>query len=385
MRVMYISRRFKENICATMHYQAIVDLFQQENVVTVDISLSGLCKNQCISFTKEKKINRLKQVLLLYPRWTSKRTINEICEIIKREHVDLVFVDEGFLGQLARSIKKTFQDQVKVVTFSHDIAKVMYYERLQDEGVRFLPEYLSLCRGEKINVRYSDCVLVLNERDNNLLNKIYKRNADDYLRMGVDEPDLREYETKEFSFEKKSPNDVFLLSVGTYYPPNLKGLRWFIDNVFIHMSDNFRLVIIGRGMEKFCDEYGNTPNVEIIGAVESLAAYYNNSDIVIAPVFGGGGMKQKTAEAFAYGKPLVCTIESIQGYETEIELKHNDKKIVFASDDIEDTKKALHYLEKNKLLGFMLEENEAYKQKYSKEALKSVLKKHLVKHNNLVQ
>ena len=92
--------------------------------------------------------------------------------------------------------------------------------------------------------------------------------------------------------------------------------------------------------------------MKIIGGVEQLAPYYNNADIVIAPLFSGGGMKQKTAEALAYGKTFVGTMESMQGYEEELEIKENQHSIVFSCDKPEEQIKVFEYIEKNVLYGF---------------------------------
>lgn len=376
MCVMYISRRFKENICATMHYNSIVSLFGYENVITVDVSLNKLCQEKCIQYFKENYLGRLRQLIEMYPRWISRKTITDICRVINKENVKAVYIDEGFFGQLTKAIKDKFGDTVKVVTFSHDIAKVVYKERLKEIGIRFLPEYLALCKGEKLNTKHSDCVLVLNKRDNDLLMKCYGRSADGYLSMGVAAPDFEDKTPKEFNFIRSQLNERYLLSVGKYYTPNLKGLRWFIDQVFVHLPENYHLVIIGRGMEKFRDEYQDQ-RIHIIGGVESLASFYNNADVVVAPVFGGGGMKQKTAEAFAYGRPFIGTIESIQGYEDELELMHDGKRIVFASDNSKEQLQMLETYEKNNVYEYSEALHQAYEQKYSMKALMNTLKEHL--------
>ena len=40
-------------------------------------------------------------------------------------------------------------------------------------------------------------------------------------------------------------------------------------------------------------------DIEILGRVESMAAYYESADVIIEPVFDGGGMKVKTIEALS--------------------------------------------------------------------------------------
>ena len=317
-------------------------------------------------------MTRVLQIINKTPRWISRKTIKDILRVIAEEKIESVFIDEGFFGQLTKKIKKKYGSSVKVITFSHDIAITTYKERLDETGIKFLPEYMALCKGEKLNVRYADTILVLNERDAELMKQNYGRQPDGFLSMGVAEPDFETVTPKEFDFIHTDKNEIYLLAVGKYYTPNLKGLRWFIEKVFYQLPDNYHLVIIGRGMEKFKEEYQHD-RIYHVGGVDSLASFYNNADVVVAPVFGGGGMKQKTAEAFAYGRPFVGTIESIQGYEEELNILHNGKRTVFASDDPSEFYDALIYLEKNKVNGFIPEENNVYEKKYSLKAVMNVL------------
>ena len=377
MKVLYVSRRFNENICATMHRKAIMEMYGDYSTVIADVSLTGACPDGAVRYSNGNKFSRIIQIITKRPRWISREIVKGILDVIADEKIDVVFIDEGFFGQLSRTIKKRYGDRVRVVTFSHDIAVTTYKERLNEVGLRFLPEYRTLCKGEKLNIRYADKVLVLNQRDAGLMKKIYGREPDGYLSMGVAKPDFETATPKEFTFTHTDKNEKYLLCVGKYYAPNLKGLRWFIENVFYKLPENYNLVIIGRGMEKFGSEYQHE-RIHHVGGVESLASFYNNADIVVAPVFGGGGMKQKTAEAFAYGRPFVGTIESIQGYEKELNVLHNGKKIVFASDNPDEQIEALKYIDDNSLYGYMEELNKVYDLKYSKKALMDVLSKALL-------
>lgn len=372
MRLMYISRRFEENICATMHYRSIKEIFGEENVVTIDLSMeSKRGKENVIAYQSPTKWEKTVQRLTAYPRWLTRRIVRDICDKIKELDIDKVYIDEGFLGILTEQIKKIYPD-IEVVTFYHDISKILYTERLREKGLRYIYDYISVLRGESMNVENSDCNLVLNDRDAALFQKCYRKKPDGYLPMGVAEPNLSDFEAHEFEF-KRDQGERYLVFIGTYYEPNLRGLRWFVDQVFEKMPQHYQLVVVGRNLERLTNEYSND-RVHIIGGVESLAPYYNNADIVVGPVFGGGGMKQKTAEAFAYGRCFLGTIESIQGYEKELKIEHNGHRVVFASDNPEDLIQAVDDIEKNGLYEFIPELNCAYERFYSKKALVGTLR-----------
>ena len=67
--------------------------------------------------------------------------------------------------------------------------------------------------------------------------------------------------------------------MGALYKPNLDGLRWFVDNVFLKLDNKYTLLVVGRGLENIISDYQDIKNMKIIGGVEQLAPYYNNADI----------------------------------------------------------------------------------------------------------
>ena len=51
--------------------------------------------------------------------------------------------------------------------------------------------------------------------------------------------------------------------------------------------------------------------------VEDLEEVYEQCHIVISPIFHGGGMKTKTAEAMMYGCPIIGSKEAFEGYDVD--------------------------------------------------------------------
>lgn len=95
---------------------------------------------------------------------------------------------------------------------------------------------------------------------------------------------------------------------------NYDGLFWFISNVWpliVGQLPAVKLYISGS----ICRRLKNIPNdnIEIIGYVEHLADFYSSVDILINPVFSGGGLKIKNVEALAFGVPLITTLVGAQG------------------------------------------------------------------------
>lgn len=112
--------------------------------------------------------------------------------------------------------------------------------------------------------------------------------------------------------------------------------------------------------------------MNIIGGVECLAPYYLDADIVIGPLFDGGGMKTKSIEAMSYGKIYVATKESLVGCWDEM----NDiirNKIVFRSDDAKEWVSIINGLVGSDIKKFNFDVYDLFIRKFSYEAVRDQL------------
>ena len=365
MKLMYISRRFKGCVCAAMHLEALRSLYGDVFVVDLE-KHDGEDSQSRLSFRRPGKLTRAFNLLRGCGANVGPKEISVICRKVREGGFTHVFVDESGFGSVVRAVKKNCPG-VTVAAFFHDIDRETYPERLRVQGLSFLPTCLSVCHGERLTVRHADQTLVLNERDAALYRRHYGKAPDALLPMSVEAPDLADRAAPEYAFRQDGTRHLLL--VAAYYYPNLHGLRWFVDQVFTRLPENVRLVVIGRGMENVRGEYAHD-RIDVVGGVERLAPYYNQADVVVAPVLGGGGMKQKTAEALAYGKPIVCTLESLTGYEEALAPHMN--RTVFASDDADAQLNAL-----TALLAqpgrFHPELNEVYRAHYAVDVTRRIL------------
>lgn len=312
MRVLYIASEFGitngTNTNMMMHYKAIIKSVGSDNVFTVDLNSGGkqiLTKKYCAYTKPESKIEKAKRLLQLNTRYMSKRIADEICELIKTEKIEVVFIDDSILGSCIKKIKVMYPE-IYVVAFYHDVKKNLYNQWLKERGLSFLKEYIPGLYNEKLTARYADANITLNKRESDELMKAYHKKASAELPVGI-ESIPREDNTKYRTDVTK------ILFVGAKYYPNQYGIRWFCENVFPIIPQKCELTIVGRGMEIMREEL-EKDNIHVIGGVECLTPYYQEADVVIAPIFDGAGMKVKTAEALAYGKRFYATKESLIGY-----------------------------------------------------------------------
>lgn len=99
---------------------------------------------------------------------------------------------------------------------------------------------------------------------------------------------------------------------------NIKAIKWFVSRVWPSLKrthPNVTLAIAGSICEKLTF---NEERIVIKGQVNKLQDFYFNSDIIINPVFMGGGLKIKNVEALCHGKPLVTSSIGAEGIENGI-------------------------------------------------------------------
>jgi hypothetical protein len=374
MKVMYISHRFKENVCATIHLDALREIVPPTNLYVVDLGSSDIEKGNehHIIYGRMRPAEKISRALHLTSFYLTPKRIESIIKYVQKLEIDCIFIDESIWGKLVKRIKKSCAN-TKVIVFYHDIAQYLYPYWLKTKGIKFLNETIAGMLGEWINQKYADVNLVLNGREVEVFEHFYGRKPEGILTMAVESPNFEATVAAEYTFED-AENRNYILFVGSLYQPNIDGLEWFVKNVFCKLDNNYYLVVIGRGLDRLAPKYKQYPNVDIVGGVESLAPYYNNANIVVAPIFDGGGMKQKTAEAFAYGKAFIGTTESLHGYEVALEIEEKGNRLVYCANTPEEQIQAINCLIelKNERMHHQL--FELYRSTYSKEAVINTLR-----------
>lgn len=237
-----------------------------------------------------------------------KAAIAKALQTIHKENVTKVFVDGSNLGAIVAVLKSTFP-QVEVTTFFHNVESRFFLGSFkQTKSLRSLAVLMVNYLAERKAVRYSDKIICLNERDSHLLKKVYGRGATHISPMALED-------NMPSGFAEQSPvqSDKFALFVGGTFYANQAGIEWFVRHVVPNIS--IKVCIVGRGFESLRTELEIPGKVEVVGAVDSLAEWYQRAQFVIAPIFDGSGMKTKVAEALMFGKKIVGTPEAFTGYE----------------------------------------------------------------------
>lgn len=279
--------------------------------------------------------------------WGGKKTFLKALEVKMTEtHYDYVFLSQSLFGTVAKFIKERFFD-VKLISFFHNIEIQYAKEFMRTSGLLHYPFYLSAKRSERKTVTYSDVCIVLNNRDARLLEKEYNRKADLVLPTSFE--DKFEY-CRILKENVKDQSEITYLFVGVAFFANIEAVRWFINKVLPFVPGT--LIIVGKGMDAYAKEW-ETNRVKVFGFVNDLSEFYYEANFVVLPIFSGGGMKTKTAEALMFGKTIIGTTEAFEGYSLDNDstiLCNNSIEFIDKIKDLINQKKTYPYNEKSRKL-----------------------------------
>lgn len=293
------------NICSKRNYTSLCEIYGKKNVLIFRVRRNEYDprKNKYLWYLK----NIFVDIFELGFVGLDKSQKVEILEIVKTSNIGLVFLDSSLLGIVSYKIKKLKKD-IRIVTFFHNMEFDFY-----KKAIIFKKDYLLFYRiilaylSEKLICKYADEIIALNERDAEKIMSRYNRSCDKIIPISIND----KY-THQIVEQTKNPEKIALF-VGSYFFPNVHGLKWFVSNVL--PSVNMKLIIVGSGMDKLKEELQPSSKFQIFSNVPSLNEYYEQADFMVFPIFTGGGMKVKTAEALMFGKYLIGTKESFMGYD----------------------------------------------------------------------
>lgn len=111
-----------------------------------------------------------------------------------------------------------------------------------------------------------------------------------------------------------------LLFLGTMsYPPNEDAVLYFCKEIYPRICRDYKrpitLTIVGRRPGERVLALAKNSSIVVTGEVESVEPYYDEADLVVAPIRFGGGTRIKILEALSFGRPVVSTRVGAEGLE----------------------------------------------------------------------
>lgn len=104
-----------------------------------------------------------------------------------------------------------------------------------------------------------------------------------------------------------------IIYVASENPHNIKGIKWFTENVLPKLPP-MKIAVIGK-IANYVTEH---PSIHKLGFVDDLDAAYRNSKISICPMLSGTGIKIKVLESLSMGLPVVTNSYGVTGLVNKI-------------------------------------------------------------------
>lgn len=239
----------------------------------------------------------------------TKSKVDKIAEMSIK--YDCVYLTSSLMGIVAKRLRDVGY-KGKIITLFHNVEEEYFRSILSAKRLDRNMKIRSARHNDYLSCVYADTVITLNERDSRILQKKYNRSADSILPVMMED---RLPSTQNMS-EALTCSTPLCTFIGSNFKANTDGILWFVHNVLPHVNIRFR--IVGIDMDKFQEQHASLlADVEVVSNASDLYPYYQQSDFIIAPVFAGSGMKVKTCEALMYGKNIIGTDETFEGYDVD--------------------------------------------------------------------
>ena len=272
----------------------------------------------------------------------------------KAEHYDYVFLSTSLFGIIARELKKR-NYRGKIIAHFHNVES-LYYEAALSKRLPFRHVIINCAaKNDGFCCQYADTIVALNQRDSEMLQRLYGRGADVLAPIALKD----KCKDVKFDTEVMTGRRPLCLFLGSYFPANREGIVWFVQQVLPHVDVD--LQVVGKGMARLKEEECMR-GIDIVSDVPDLASYFIAADFMILPIFSGSGMKVKTCESLMYGKNILGTDEAFEGY--DIEAERVGGRCNTADDFIRSIR---HYVE-HPVPRFNAYARSVYEQKYSEES-----------------
>jgi len=262
-------------------------------------------------------ISQLEKSIIIYPILFAKIQLYSIVELLRFvgiiEDCEVVFVESVFFPfavVLARLLKK------RVILDTHYVGKLQAqkYKRKYNFFRLLAWDFL-----ERFASNLSEFVIVVSEEEEAFVKREYRVSEQKLVMIPVtvetSKTKISRQTLKEISKEWNLQNKIVVTFLGTLETiPNRDAATYIIQELAPSMyrkNKDIIFLIIGKGKERFrgC----SLPNVVFTGFIKDIAPLLQLSDLCIAPIRMGSGVKTKVLEYMSYGKPVLSTPEGIRG------------------------------------------------------------------------
>lgn len=245
----------------------------------------------------------------------SKDLASQIESLVNINDFDIIHSDHTNMGRIGLELAKKY-DKVfglRLHNIEYMIWKRYYDElpRLSSKRLFIGQQYKILKRLEADLISQSDVSFAITSKDRERALEISPNANIVVASAGVN---LDEFQSD--TTVQKVKNSLIIATTFNWIH-NINALKWFIENVQPDLHKEFqdlKLSIIGKNPPSFFNDF-NSIGVSSLGYVDDVKPYLDCSEIYIAPLFVGSGIRIKILEAMAMKLPVVATDISAEGIE----------------------------------------------------------------------
>ena len=261
----------------------------------------------CISTTNNDPSKSDFRIIPLFPDNKSKYLLPSIASKIIQEctrlGVDTILLNHPYMAPIL--FKKARKAGIQIILYAHNIE----YQRFRNMKK---PVWPILYFVEKWSMNYADYILFVSEEDKQEAIQHFKLPTNKLISAPVpleheESPTTRQAHREAIRKELGlDPATKLLYYYGPMdYIPNREGLKVLLTKVLPILDQAkvpYLLALSGKGLDAACEQLiQQHPNVKWLGFVDDFEAQLQASDIMINPIWLGGGVKVKLMEALGNG------------------------------------------------------------------------------------
>jgi glycosyltransferase involved in cell wall biosynthesis len=234
-----------------------------------------------------------------------------IVSVLKENEFDIVLFESLYLIPYLKTVKK--HSSAKVVLRAHNVEHLLWERRAREEKNIFKKRYFNLLstrikKYEIDSIKNVNAVIAISPVDELFFQKDNTGTTTITTPFGI-------------NIEKYNINNRKDLTQGIFFigaldwQPNVDGLLWFIENVWKKVSvkiPDLKLHIAGKNTPQTIKDI-SSGQIIVEGEVPDAIEFMSKHNIMIAPLFSGGGMRVKIVEGMALGKTIITTTIGAEG------------------------------------------------------------------------
>lgn len=245
-------------------------------------------------------------------RFFSKQVAKKLAEKLTAQSYDFVLLESIYMGVYLPVIREYFSGTL--ILRAHNIEHLLWNRVANEEKRKIRKAYLHLQvnrlrKFERSVFASADIILAITSLDAAVIEESIPGKKVFVLPYSYGG-------TYAGPGDFNAAKPVFFHLGSMNWMPNQDGIRWLVKHAWPSVHAAFPGAILrlaGRFMPDDITQMHGKMGIEVLGEIPDSHDFINACDIMICPLFAGGGMRIKIVEALALGKPVFSTRIGAEG------------------------------------------------------------------------